>query len=204
MRRSVAIRLGLFIVATLVSLVYLAPTFVHDLPPWWSSFLPTDRIHLGLDLQGGSHLLLEVKVEKAIENNVERIKADLTNVLRDRGISGVSVERVQGTQIQLKVPAASVERVRGLLKSDFANLTVVNTQASGGTTEFFLTLSKEEIRSLRDYAVDQSLETIRNRIDQFGVSEPVIQREGQQEILIQLPGIQDPERAKEIIGKTAL
>ena len=166
--------------------------------------MPTDRIHLGLDLQGGSHLLLEVKVEKAIENNVERIKADLTNVLRDRGISGVSVERVQGTQIQLKVPAASVERVRGLLKSDFANLTVVNTQASGGTTEFFLTLSKEEIRSLRDYAVDQSLETIRNRIDQFGVSEPVIQREGQQEILIQLPGIQDPERAKEIIGKTAL
>ena len=81
---------------------------------------------------------------------------------------------------------------------------MVNTQTSGGTTEFFLTLSKEEIRSLRDYAVDQSLETIRNRIDQFGVSEPIIQREGQQDILIQLPGIQDPERAKEIIGKTAL
>jgi preprotein translocase subunit SecD len=67
-----------------------------------------------------------------------------------------------------------------------------------------MTLSKEEIRSLRDYAVDQSLETIRNRIDQFGVSEPIIQRQGQQDILIQLPGIQDPERAKEIIGKTAL
>ena len=95
MRRSVAIRLALFIVATLVSLVYLRPTFVHDLPPWWSSFLPTDRIHLGLDLQGGSHLLLEVKVDKAIENNVERIRADFTNVLRDRGISGVSVERVR-------------------------------------------------------------------------------------------------------------
>ena len=166
--------------------------------------MPADRIHLGLDLQGGSHLVLEVKVDKAIENNVERIKTDLTNMLRDRGISGVSVERVQGTQLQVKVPAASVERVRGLLKSDFPNLTVVNTQTSGGTTEFFLTLSKEEIRSLRDYAVDQSLETIRNRIDQFGVSEPIIQRQGQQDILIQLPGIQDPERAKEIIGKTAL
>jgi len=81
---------------------------------------------------------------------------------------------------------------------------VVNTQTGSGTTDFFLTLSKEEIRSLRDYAVDQSLETIRNRIDQFGVSEPIIQRQGQQDILIQLPGIQDPERAKEIIGKTAL
>jgi preprotein translocase subunit SecD len=204
MRRGVAVRLALFIVATLVALVYLTPTFVANLPSWWSSFLPTDRIHLGLDLQGGSHLVLEVKVDKAIENNVERSKTDLTNVFRDRGMSGVSVDRVQGPQLQLKVPAASVERVRGLLKSDFPNLTVVNTQTSGGSTEFFLTLSKEEMRALRDYAVDQSLETIRNRIDQFGVSEPIIQRQGQQDILIQLPGIQDPERAKEIIGKTAL
>ena len=204
MRRGVTVRLALFIIATLVSLVYLAPTFIRNLPPWWSSFLPADRINLGLDLQGGSHLVLDVKVDKAIENVVERSKTDLTNMLRDRGISGVSVERVQGTQLQLKVPAASVERVRGLLKSDFPNLTLANTQTSGGTTEFFLTLSKEEIRSLRDYAVDQSLETIRNRIDQFGVSEPIIQRQGQQDILIQLPGIQDPERAKEIIGKTAL
>jgi preprotein translocase subunit SecD len=114
------------------------------------------------------------------------------------------VERVQGTQLQVKVPAASVERVRGLLTSDFPNLSVVNTQTGGGTTDFFLSLSKEELRSLRDYSVDQSLETIRNRIDQFGVSEPIIQRQGQQDILIQLPGIQDPERAKEIIGKTAL
>lgn len=204
MRRGVAVRLALFMIATVVSLVYLAPTFVRNLPSWWSGFMPTDRIHLGLDLQGGSHLVLEVKVDKAIENNVERIRADLTNVLRDRGISGVSVERVQGTQLQIKVPAASVERVRGLLKSDFPNLALASTQTSGGTTEFLMTLSKEEIRSLRDYAVDQSLETIRNRIDQFGVSEPIIQRQGQQDILIQLPGIQDPERAKEIIGKTAL
>src|SRR5215468_475656 len=204
MQRSVAIRSGLFILATLVALVYLTPTFVSNLPSWWVEFLPADRIHLGLDLQGGSHLVLEVKVDKAIENNIERIKTDFINLLRERGISGVSVERVKGTQLEVKSPAANVERVRGLLKSDFANLEVIDTQTSGGTTDFFLTLSKEEMRSLRDYAVDQSLETIRNRIDQFGVSEPVIQREGQQEILIQLPGIQDPERAKEIIGKTAL
>ena len=203
MRRGVAARLTVFIVAALASLLYLAPTFVGHLPSWWSNFLPTDRIHLGLDLQGGSHLILTVKVDKAIENNVERVKGDLTNILRERGISGVSVER-QGTLIELKFPAASAERVRGVLKSDFANLTEVKTQTSGGTTDLFLTLSKDEMKSLRDYAVDQSLETIRNRIDQFGVSEPIIQRQGQEDILIQLPGIQDPERAKEIIGKTAL
>jgi preprotein translocase subunit SecD len=204
MRRGVAVRFTLFVVATLAALVYLAPTSLPNLPSWWSAFMPTESIHLGLDLQGGSHLVLEVKVDQAIENNLERLKGDLTNTLRERGISGASVEKIASGQVQLKVQGESVERVRGLLKSDFPNLAVVNTQSGGGTTQFFLTLSKEELRSLRDYAVDQSLETIRNRIDQFGVSEPIIQRQGQQDILIQLPGIQDPERAKEIIGKTAL
>jgi preprotein translocase subunit SecD len=204
MRRGVTVRLTLLVIATLAALVYLAPTFVGSLPSWWSAFMPTERIHLGLDLQGGSHLVLEVKVDQAIDNNLERLKGELTNTLRERGISGASVEKITGGRVQLKAQAESVERVRGLLKSDFPNLTVVNTQSGGGTTQFVLTLSKEELRSLRDYAVDQSLETIRNRIDQFGVSEPIIQRQGQQDILIQLPGIQDPERAKEIIGKTAL
>ena len=204
MRQSVLTRAIIFAIAIVAAIIYLVPTFVSPLPSWWSSFLPTDRIKLGLDLQGGSHLVLGVKVDKAIENNVERIRGDLINVLREKGVSGVSVERVV-TQIQVKVAATNAERVRGILKSDFGNLVEAKTpQTSGGISEFYLTLSKEELRSLRDYAVDQSLETIRNRIDQFGVSEPIIQREGQENILIQLPGIQDPERAKEIIGKTAL
>jgi preprotein translocase subunit SecD len=158
---------------------------------------------LGLDLQGGTHLILQVKVDKAIENNIERIKEDLIKALRERGVSGVSVER-QGVQIALKYPSANTEAIRGILKGDFANLTDVKTQTDGATAELVLTLNKRELTSLRDYAIDQSLETIRNRVDQFGVSEPVIQREGQENILVQLPGIQDPERAKEIIGKTAL
>jgi preprotein translocase subunit SecD len=205
MRQSVLTRTIIFAIAIVAAIIYLVPTFVSPLPSWWSSFLPTDRINLGLDLQGGSHLVLGVKVDKAIENNVERVRGELANVLREKGVSGVSVERIEGTLLQVRVPAASVERVRGILKSDFGYLVEAKTpQTSAGTTDFYLTLSKEELRSLRDYAVDQSLETIRNRIDQFGVSEPIIQREGQENILIQLPGIQDPERAKEIIGKTAL
>jgi len=205
MRQSVLTRASLFGIAILAAIIYLLPTFVSPLPAWWASFLPTDRINLGLDLQGGSHLVLGVKVDKAIENNVERVRGELTNALREKGVSGVSVERTEGTQLQIKVSAANAERVRGILKSDFDYLAEAKTPQTGaGGTEFYLTLNKEELRSLRDYAVDQSLETIRNRIDQFGVSEPIIQREGQENILIQLPGIQDPERAKEIIGKTAL
>jgi preprotein translocase subunit SecD len=204
MRRGVLARFIVFAVAALAAIIYLLPNFVDPLPSWWTSILPSEKIHLGLDLQGGTHLVLEVQVDKAVEHNIERVRNDLLNLLRERGLSGVSVERVQGTQLQVRAPAESVDRVRGVLKGDFPNLTVVNTQTTAGTTEFFLTLSKEELRAVRDFAVDQSLETIRNRIDQFGVSEPIIQRQGQQDILIQLPGIQDPDRAKELIGKTAL
>ena len=204
MRQSVRTRILLFTLLTLAAVIYLVPTFADPVAEWWSKVLPTSRIQLGLDLQGGTHLVLEVKVDKAIENNVERIRADLIRILREKGVSGVSVER-EGLQLHIKMGAASAEQVRGILKSEFGNLAEGKpSQTVAGATDFYLTLSKEELRSLRDYAVDQTLETIRNRIDQFGVSEPIIQRHGENSILVQLPGIQDPERAKEIIGKTAL
>lgn len=204
MRKALLTRISIFAIATVVSWIYLIPSFVDPLPSWWGNIFPTEKIHLGLDLQGGTHLVLDVKVDKAIENNLERIKEDLITALREKAVSGVSVER-DGMQIHVKVSAASAERTRGLLKSDFGNLVEAKPpQTTAGASDFSLTLSKEEMRALRDYAVDQSLETIRNRIDQFGVSEPIIQRQGLTGILIQLPGIQDPDRAKEIIGKTAL
>ena len=204
MRQNVRARLILFAVLTLASLIYLVSTFVEPVPEWWSKFLPTTKVQLGLDLQGGTHLVLEVKVDRAIENNVERMRADLIRISREKGVSGVTVER-EGIQLHIRAGAATAERVRGILKSEFGNLVEAKPpQTVGGATQFYLTLSKEEIRSLRDYAVDQTLETIRNRIDQFGVSEPIIQRHGENNILVQLPGIQDPERAKEIIGRTAL
>ncbi|MGH7767929.1 MAG: protein translocase subunit SecD [Candidatus Binatia bacterium] len=203
MQQGVLARLVIFLALTLVAIIYLIPSFVRELPPWWGRYLPSDRINLGLDLQGGTHLVLEVKVEKAIENTVERTKEDMAKLLRDRGIAGAEISR-RGNEIVLKVPPASADKIRDLLKSDFANLTIVNTQSGAGVAEFVLGLNPKEMRALRDATIDQALETIRNRIDQFGVSEPIIQRHGQQDILVQLPGIQDPERAKEIIGKTAL
>lgn len=203
MRQNVRARLVGFAIVAVAAGIYLLPTFVSSLPEWWTAIFPTHRINLGLDLQGGTHLVLEVKVDKALENNVERIRADLTKVLREKGVSGVTVER-SGVQLVIRSPSAGAERLRGILKSEFANLIEAKSSQTAGGVEFHLTLSKEEMRALRDYAVDQSLETIRNRVDQFGVSEPIIQRHGDTSILVQLPGIQDPQRAKDIIGKTAL
>jgi preprotein translocase subunit SecD len=204
MRQSVRARIILFGLLTVAAVIYLIPTFADPVTGLWNQVLPTNRIQLGLDLQGGTHLVLQVNVDKAIENNMERTRTDLIRIQREKGISGVAVER-QGLLLHLKVGAASAEQVRGILKSEFGNLVEGKPpQTVAGTADFYLTLSKEELRSLQDYAVDQTLETIRNRIDQFGVSEPIIQRHGENSILVQLPGIQDPQRAKEIIGKTAL
>jgi preprotein translocase subunit SecD len=118
MRRGVLVRFIMFVVAALAAIVYLTPNFVDQLPLWWSSVLPSEKIHLGLDLQGGTHLILEVQVDKAVEHNIERVRNDLVSLFRERGLSGISLERVQGTQLQIKVPADSVERVRGVLKGD--------------------------------------------------------------------------------------
>jgi preprotein translocase subunit SecD len=204
MQRSVAVRLIILLVLTVAAGFYLIPTYVGALPEWWPGFLPKDRINLGLDLQGGSHLILEVKVDKAIENRVERVKEDVRRLLTEKGVADAVIERVKDNQIRIKVPSAASERLRDLLKIEFPTLVQVSSRTVDGGLEVLLALPKEELRSLREDTVDQSLETIRNRIDQFGVSEPIIQRSGQQDILVQLPGVQDPERAKEIIGKTAL
>jgi preprotein translocase subunit SecD len=205
MPRGVAVRITVFACLVFGSLLYLTPSFLGDnLPSWWGGILPRDRIHLGLDLQGGSHLVLEVKVDKAVENTVDRIRGELSTRLREKGISVSGLEKAQGGQLRLQASAGSAETIRELLKNEFPNLAVTDSQSGAASAELLLTVDKEELRLIRDYAVDQSLETIRNRIDQFGVSEPTIQRQGQQDILVQLPGIQDPERAKELIGKTAL
>jgi preprotein translocase subunit SecD len=204
MQRGVVVRLAIFLVLSFASGLYLLPSVVGELPSWWGSYLPAERINLGLDLQGGSHLVLEVKVDKAVENAIERMKDDLNRLLKEKGIAFSELSRVRANQIQLKVPTASADKLRDLLKAEFPNLTVTNPQTAAGQTEFVLALSPKDLKELKDATVDQALETIRNRIDQFGVSEPIIQRHGEQDILVQLPGIQDSDRAKEIIKRTAL
>ena len=116
MQRGIVVRLVIFSALTFAAAFYLVPTFIGELPPWWGGFLPTERIHLGLDLQGGSHLVLEVKVDKAVENALERIKEDMRKLLREKAVPPSELERNQGNQIRLKVPAANGDRVRDLLK----------------------------------------------------------------------------------------
>lgn len=157
-----------------------------------------------MDLQGGIHLILEVKVDKAVENTLERLRGELANLFKEKGVAFILLERTTEDRLLLKVSTQNAQRARDLLRSEAPNLVLVSSSSVAEGTEILLGLDKRELRSIRNDAVDQSLETIRNRIDQFGVREPTIQRRGKYEILVQLPGEKDPERAKELIGKTAL
>jgi preprotein translocase subunit SecD len=167
----------------------------------WYLYPPGKTINLGLDLQGGIHLVLGVEVDKAVENVVERAGADLRTALEKKSIGAqVTRQGSTGVLVQLNSPQAFND-AQAVLK-DYTNFTTKSSDAAAGRVE--LALTESEVTRLRDFAVRQAVETIRNRVDQFGVAEPTIQRQGENRILIQLPGVQDPARAKALIGKTAL
>ena len=199
MRQSLVIRLVLLAVCMAAAVIYLAPSFVSGL---W--FLPENGIRLGLDLQGGSHLVLEVEVEKAVENRMRRMRSALRDQLRERDIAFTGLDIGGSGELVIAASADNMERVRDLLSTEFPQLVVTASSTGADEAELRTAFAARELESIRNFAVDQTLETIRNRIDQFGVTEPTIQRQGQRDILVQLPGIQDPERAKALIGKTAL
>ena len=189
MRRQLGIRIALVVVVIAVSIWYLYP--------------PANTINLGLDLQGGIHLVLGVEVDKAIEAQVERAGDTAKAELEKRGIGVTRVER-RGTS-ELVLQLANPQSWDAAVKATEEVLpTFDRKEADQAAGRIVLALKPSEASHIRDLAVRQGLETIRNRVDQFGVAEPSIQQQGENRILVQLPGVQDPARAKALIGKTAL
>jgi preprotein translocase subunit SecD len=188
-----------------VALVYLLPTLV-TVPLWWQGTLPSEKISLGLDLQGGMHLLMEVDSEKAVENTIERYTAELEELLFEAGIPFDNVSKIASSKMQAQiVDATKRDAFQDLAERRFSNMDMSPPQTLGdGSLLYTLTIKQEEADYIARLAVDQAIETIRNRIDQFGVSEPVIQKQGEDMILVQLPGVKDPKRAIDLIGKTAI
>ncbi len=187
----------LILVVMIASVVYILPTFNPDL---W----PHKKINLGLDLQGGMHLVLRVESQKAVENAVARIAQEIRDQIRRKKIHGVTLSQPDSLKIRLTVQGAkNIAAFRQLMDKEFPDLRQVSQKEEEDFLEVVYDLPDQEVERIRRMAVDQALETIRNRIDQFGVSEPDIRRQGQERILIQLPGVKDPQRAKDLIGRTA-
>ncbi len=203
MSRSLNWRGLLVLFCLLLAMASLAPTFCGDsLPDWWRKSF--DPIHRGLDLQGGMHLVLGVDVDKAVEGRLDIIADQTENLLREKDVVFKRVERQAGESLAVTVyDDESGKQVDSMMAESFPTLEPMTLAASGGYIQKHYRLSTREIDNIRDYAVRQALETLRNRVDQFGVSEPTLQLQSGNRILIQLPGIKDPQRAIALLGKTA-
>jgi preprotein translocase subunit SecD len=192
-KKNYSWRITLIVVATLLSVIfYLPSTSLHpSLPEWLQKY----GIVLGLDLQGGVHLVYEVDGDEAVSTTQDRISSSMTNFFTEEKIDGKAEKK--GLDI---VVISSDKEISGIIQKEYPTL----TEYTRTEDKIVYRLDDAETKRIKEFAVDQALETIRNRVDAFGVSEPTIHRQGQNELVIQLPGVKDTERAIELVGKTAI
>ena len=170
--------------------------------PQWLTSLNAAPMYLGLDLRGGVHFMLQVDMAAALSKKIDSTAGDLRSVLREKNIRHSGISR-NGDSIELRLrDAATLEAARNLIKDQFADVTFTDAPDAG---EFKLSasLKPEAARRVQEQALKQNITTLHNRINELGVAEPVIQQQGLDRIVVQLPGVQDTAKAKDILGRTA-
>jgi preprotein translocase subunit SecD len=178
----------------------VAQNIVPATPEWLRQFSP---MYLGLDLRGGVHLLLEVDMDAAVTKAEDRYVEDIRTQLRDKRVRYLSVKRRDsgGVVVRFRSKAESDEGM-AVIKREFSALTVTEKE-SDGKILLSATLSDQEIREVKSFAIEQNLTTLRNRVNELGVAEPNISRQGEDRIAVQLPGVQDSTRMRELLSATA-
>ncbi|MDR3323683.1 MAG: protein translocase subunit SecD, partial [Zoogloeaceae bacterium] len=174
--------------------------------PAWLLAIGARPMYLGLDLRGGVHFLFQVDMAGAEQKRLDSTSADLRVLLRDKNLRHAGISR-EGSRIVLNFrDAETLEKAKSLLANNYAAelvLTEVAASEANKNAQLIATLRPEGLAQLREDAVKQNISTLRNRINELGVSEPVIIQQGADRIVVQLPGIQDPGEAKKILGRTA-
>ena len=167
--------------------------------PGWLSALGAEPMYLGLDLRGGVHFLLEVDMDTAIKQAEERYNNDIRTAFRDAKVRYQSVSKeTDGIKISLPNEEAKNAALE-VMNKDFHNLDITES----GENEFVASIPDRDLREIKKSALGQNITTLRNRVNELGVAEPIIQQQGDSRIVVQLPGVQDTTRAKELLGTTA-
>ena len=170
--------------------------------PAWLQAIHASPMYLGLDLRGGVHFMLQVDMQGALTKKTEALAGDLRTALREKNVRHGGITR-NGQTLELKLRDAEVlKTAQNLLQDQFADLAVVTT-TEGVDTKLTLTIKPEAARKVQEQALKQNITTLHNRINELGVAEPVIQQQGLDRIVVQLPGVQDTAKAKDILGRTA-
>jgi preprotein translocase subunit SecD len=170
--------------------------------PAWLTSLHAFPMYLGLDLRGGVHFMLQVDMQAALTKRTESLAGDIRLSMREKNIrhSGIS-RNAQDIEIKLR-DSATLASAKALVQDQFADLQT--TDAPDGTEyKLTATIKPEAARRIQDQALKQNMVTLHNRINELGVAEPVIQQQGIDRIVVQLPGVQDTAKAKDILGRTA-
>jgi preprotein translocase subunit SecD len=170
--------------------------------PAWLASLGASPMYLGLDLRGGVHFMLQVDMEAALTRRADVLAADLRLAAREKGIRHGGIAR-DGQTIEVRARDAQVlEAMRNLITDQFAELQVTDA-SRGDDLRLQATIALEAARRVQEQALKQNITTLNNRINELGVAEPVIQQQGADRIVVQLPGVQDTAKAKDILGRTA-
>ena len=169
--------------------------------PDWLTAISALPMYLGLDLRGGVHFLMEVDMEAAMSKARERYGAEIRTLLREEKIRYLGVRPgKEGLRIRFR-SAQDRDRAQALIADEYEQLLLKVVE--GADAELLGTISEDEARETRKFALQQNITTLRNRVNEIGVAEPVIQQQGDRRIVVQLPGVQDPTAAKQILGATA-
>ena len=173
--------------------------------PGWLQLLGAKPMYLGLDLRGGVHFLLQVDMKAAANKSVERYLGDVRGTLRDKKIyySGLAREG-DGLASRIVIRFREPEQKTAALKAlgDMSDLSI-REQDSGAESSLVASIKPEVVKREQELALQQNIQTLRNRVNELGVAEPIVQQQGADRIVVQLAGVQDPGRAKEILGRTA-
>ena len=179
----------------------IALNLISNTPAWLTS-IGAMPMYLGLDLRGGVHFLLQVDMRGALQKKLESLSTDTRSQLREKGLRHSGIER-QGDSIVVRFPnQEDATSARTLLNTNLQNLSFTVEKSSDGF-KLVGQFKDSAIKEVQENAVKQNITTLHNRVNELGVAEPVIQQQGQDRIIVQLPGVQDTARAKDIIGRTA-
>ena len=171
--------------------------------PQWLDHLGVLPMYLGLDLRGGVHFLMEVDMAGAVRQAEARYEGDIRSLLREERLRYGSLLRREGGGIVVEFnDTATMAQAHDLIRRELPDV-VVEERDTGGAPELRVNLSERAAAEVKEFALQQNITTLRNRVNELGVAEPVIQRQGENRIVVQLPGVQDTARAKEILGATA-
>lgn len=178
-----------------------ALTLSPDLPGWVRA-LGLRPMNLGLDLRGGIHVLIDVDMDAALDQSLDRYVEDIRTQLRDGKVRYVTVARDQGRVVVKFADAAARDAGAKIISKEFRDLKMESVD-EGDSFLVTVAMTPTQQREIKDFALQQNITTLRNRVNALGVAEPSITRQGDRRIVVQLPGAQDPGRLKEILGATA-